>query len=225
MLRSFSCFFLFLLLSSACSSLPDYASPYVGIEAGEGNWNEGISYRQLELSDFRAQVLSKEFRAYADKLNAHTRVIIRPKKTSTSTVTATQTLDRIVYHGSMESLAFEALMIPEFSWCNPKIAPEKMDYVLQHEQIHFALMEIKAREMTREVERDSSFFSVFGSSSQEVQKLLGNKVTEYINRNIDSVVAEHTVFDEETSLYHDPEVQQQWYAEVTEKLLLPVSTP
>ncbi len=218
MLRLLTGLFLILQLLAGCASLPDYALPRVGKGGDIGEWSEIIRYRKLEVADFRASSLSDEYRKHAFNLQAYTRVVIRPRGNSRYTINATNSFNQVVYHGGIELLSFEALLIPEASWWSPKISPEKTAYVLQHEQIHFALMEAAARRMTREVKEDTSLFTCFGTSRQEVIELLENKISEYMKKNLDEAVAKHTVFDTETSLYHDPKAQQRWYEKVMEQL-------
>ncbi len=213
----FSLFVIFPLLSS-CASLPEYAQPRVSIGEDVDTWNELIRYRQLGITDFRSPSLSGDLRKHSYKLQAHTKIIVRAGEETKYSIYRTQAFNRIVYRGGIEKLVFEALMIPDASWWSPRISSEKAPYVLQHEQIHFAIMEVTARKMNRQVQEDESFATCYGESREEVEKLLADQVSNFIEKNLSLVVAEHTTFDEDTSLRYDPKMQQQWYEKITEQL-------
>ncbi len=217
-------FLLTLQLLIGCASLPEYAKPRVGKSIEIEDSSKFIQYRQLQKRDFQAPSVSGEYQKHAMQLQAYTRVVILPKKKSSFTINAADSFNQTVYHVGIESLAFGALMDPASSWWSHKIPKRKISYVLQHEQIHFALMEIAARQMTWEVKKDSSQFSSFGSSRQEALELLKNSISKYIRENLEKAMIVHTEFDEETSLYHDPRAQQQWYEKVNRQLdALPAS--
>jgi hypothetical protein len=72
------------------------------------------------------------------------------------------------FFGRIDHLAFEAVMIPERSWWNPAIQANMTGYVLQHEQIHFALTELAARKLTRDVHVWASETVVVKPTPQEV---------------------------------------------------------
>lgn len=206
--------FLISLALCGCTTLPDYAKPRMGNTMAGHLEGEGIGYRTLTLEDFQASSLEQDLKTHKNSLNAHTRIIIRPTPSSKLRISRTRAFDKIVYWGEFSSLEFEASMLPKYSWWNPRVSKQKTAYVLQHEQIHFALMEIAARRMNREVQQDASLFTVFGASFAEVEELMGQKVAEYIHQIIKGTMAQHTEFDKETSLFHDPVAQQRWYSEV-----------
>lgn len=209
---------LLLYLTSGCATLPDYAQPQLSI-GGDGNkWSELIPYRDLAVTDFKATSLSGALKGHSYKLQAHTRVVVRVSEDTELSIYSTQAFNKILYRGGVQTLLFEALMIPEESWWSPTIHPKKADYVLQHEQIHFAIMEKLTQKMNREVKEDSSRFVCYGETKQEVKAQLGQKISDYITENLTVVLAEHTAFDKETSLQYNPETQQHWYDKVAAQL-------
>ena len=55
------------------------------------------------------------------------------------------------YVGTISQLKFKTVFVPECSWWNPNLAKNGENYVLQHDQIHFALTELAARKLTSKV--------------------------------------------------------------------------
>jgi hypothetical protein len=51
------------------------------------------------------------------------------------------------YVGSIPQITFEAMFMPTCSWWHPEVPEGLKAYVLQHEQIHFALAELAARNL------------------------------------------------------------------------------
>ncbi len=220
MLRVLLVLFFIVQLLLSCATLPDYAKPQLGVQEDIGQWQELISYRDLSIADFKASSLSGELGKHSYKLQAHTKLVVRATEDVEFSIYATQAFNKIQYRGGIETLSFEALMVPEASWWSTTIPSEKRDYVLQHEQIHFAIMELAARRMNEEVREDSSRFICYGKTREEVEELLVDKISAYITKKLTVALAEHTRFDKETSLKYDPRVQLQWYEGITEELKL-----
>ena len=100
----------------------------------------------------------------------------------------------------------------------PGVPPEKKAYVLQHEQIHFALMELAARRLNRRVRKDISSFSVIDSSRQGVEEQLKEKISALVKGENKKILQTHTSFDEDCSLSFDPRKQQWWFDRVNKEL-------
>ena len=208
---------LILLFAGACAQLPDYAQPHLQQNTGPLPLNV-ITYRDLTRKDFQAAELPPHLQGHAKRLNAHTAVSIRPVSTSRYLISSALYHDQNLYYGRVERLSFEAVMIPENSWWNPHLKKVREAYVLQHEQIHFALMEIAARRLNAEVVREKATLTLFDSSYEAVRTKLVERVNELMKESRKEVLKEHTAFDEETSMRYDQKVQQGWWERVTAQL-------
>jgi len=122
------------------------------------------------------------------------------------------------YIGSVEEVAYEAVFRPSCSWWSPKLSQKREPYVLEHEQIHFALLELAARELSRTSAQELESFIALGDSVEEVKEQLLEKVHMLGQGIIQVNLVDQTRFDEETSLYYDPAMQKKWYADVTKRL-------
>lgn len=205
----------------SCSTLPHYGKPRFRKEISfEGVTT--IPYRKLVRSDFKALQLPDDIKIWSDKFNAHTAVSIRPVRGSKFVVTSTKIKDKVVFVGASENLAFEAVMIPERSWWNPGIPQQRQSYVLQHEQIHFGLMEIAARRLNKFIADPVNAILVFEDSPNKASKKLREEVNLLIAGTREEILKEHTRFDEECSGYFVPEIQQKW-ADKVDNLLRSLS--
>ena len=109
-------------------------------------------------------------------------------------------------------------MIPGQSWWNPGVVKKRQPYVLQHEQIHFALMELAARKLTRMVTGDPRIASVYGRSAAEIRRELQQIIGQLIEESQGLALKSHTEFDEATSMQYNPEAQQAWHDKVMAEL-------
>lgn len=207
------------LLLSGCAQLPEYARPHImEIDNKQEGLKNGITYRQLTVDDFQALELPVHIKPHAKSIGAHTCGQIRVAKDSKFTITRGYLNQQIHYFGSIKYIVFEAVMDPECSWLNPDISGEKLEYVLEHEQIHFALMEIAARKLTREARKEAKNFIAIQSTYKETQEEISVKIRDMLRTANQAVLKEHTSFDEDTSLYFDPEGQQWWLYWVEDEL-------
>ena len=210
---------LFLLLSS-CAQLPEYAQPHImKIDNKQQGLINGITYRQLTVDDFQASELPANIKPHAKSIGAHTCCHIRVAKNSKFTITRRYLNQQIYYFGIIKYIVFEAFMHPECSWLNPQLSEEKLEYVLEHEQIHFALIEIAARKLTREAKKETKNFIAIQPTYKETREEISIKIREMLQTANQAVLKEHTSFDEDTSLYFDPKGQKWWLDRVEDELL------
>lgn len=149
-------------------------------------------------------------------INAHTSVSLRPV-TEIKYIISPPHNNFGLYKAYLQELAFKAVMVPSRSWWNPQLPPEKNSYVLQHEQIHFALMEIAARNLTQKL-HSSKDKAISGTTRDIVEKRLMAAVDKEITAAQTQILKEHTAFDENTSLRYDPHRQQEWYDDSMKRL-------
>ena len=208
------------LLWSGCATLPEYARPHLReIDHKQEVLNKGFTYRRLTVADFQASDLPSNIEPHANNIAAHACCRIRAAKDSKFKIARGYLNQQIYYFGTIKYIVFEAVMIPQCSWLNPRVSDEKLEYVIEHEQIHFALMEIAARNLTREVRKETENFIAIQSTYKDTQEEISAKIQEMVRTANQALLKEHTSFDEETSLYFDPEGQRRWLDRVEDQLL------
>jgi hypothetical protein len=208
---------LLLLFIGSCARLPEYAQPNFYQRTNPLPLRV-ITYRDLTKADFQAKEIPHYLQDHTKRLGAHTAVSIRPAPTSKTLISSAKIYGQHLYSGSVKQLSFEAVMIPEESWWNPHLRKKREAYVLQHEQIHFALMEIAARQLTIQLAKEKDTLMVFASSYETVNITLLEKINELIAESRTNILKEHTAFDEDTSMHYTPEVQQSWWEKVATEL-------
>lgn len=209
---------LILLALAACTRLPEYAQPRLTAGAPDQPQFRGIAYRALTREDFQATAAPEHLSAHAGRVNAHSAIRIRPAQGSRLVVTQSDLFGQSYYVGRIEHLSFEAVLIPELSWWNPAVPPGARDYVLQHEQIHFALTEIAARRLTREAGARAASLMIVKPDPQAVRDELLRRIAEWSGEAMAAGLERHTRFDEDTSMFYSPRRQAWWAHEVEEEL-------
>jgi hypothetical protein len=208
-----------LALVPTCARLPEYARPrMVQTDEQQKTPPTGFAYRPLTPDDFRAASISDQPAEHAERMNAHTVTLIRLTADSSFTITSGVLYGQRYFFGRIKHLAFEAVMLPDRSWWNPKIPANMRGYVLQHEQIHFALTELAARQLTIDTQKWASEVLVMEPTPQEVQIELSRQIKDRIDAAMEANLKRQAEFDEDTSLFFNPKWQQWWSRTVEEEL-------
>jgi hypothetical protein len=209
------CQALLLLVLAGCGKrLPKYAEPTGGsVDPESLTGRDLISYRKLDRSDFLGTHPPEDMRPYAERMGAVTcaNVLTRPEPEYYIEKTDSG------YVGAYTKLSFAARMDRRCSWWNDKTGVIPKEYVLQHEQIHFALAEVAAQQLNRQARKilakkfsDKSEADLHTKLQQVVEKLMDQAIEKLLRRNLR--------FDQDTSNKHEPAVQQRWYDEVMQQL-------
>ncbi len=207
-----------LTLLTACAQLPEYAKPRTIQIDDIHKIPTAFTYRQLKPEDFRATSLPAHMARHGESIRAQSATTIRITADSDFSIKRWPFLGQMNYLGSINHLAFEAVMIPDNSWWNPNIKAEMRGYVLQHEQIHFALTEIAARKLTRDAREWASSLTVVKETPQEVYSEIIQQIKGMINSAMGANQKRHLKFDQDTSLSYNPS-WQAWWLETVEKEL------
>ena len=214
--RFFRVLLLSMLVPIGCATLPDHARPRV-LE----NWDrstrdrDAFTYRKLDVGDFRAE---RSFMGGHGDIAAHVCTRIRPTASTRVRIVPAVYMGKVHYFGSVDFIAFEAVVVPDCSWWNPENSPARRAYVIEHEQVHFALTELAARRLTVEAAGADGPRMVIGTSRGQAIDLLSGAIHRMLEAAMEVNLREQTRFDEETSLYHAPEAQRRWLT-VTEEAL------
>jgi hypothetical protein len=204
-----------LVLGGCTTGLPNYAAPKISVLSDEDlDMSDVITYRKLSRSDFKGTEPPTQF---DERMAAVTCVYTQPivDKKAIDIQPATTPDGHQAYDVTYNNLRYQALMNRNCSWWNPNNASKVEDYVLEHEQIHFALFEIAAREWS---ELPPLRLQVRADSSDIMKREMQAQFENLLQRRLRVLVDQNRKFDEETSLGHNPEKQRKWQELVRSKL-------
>jgi len=178
-----------------------------------------ILYRDLDRRDFRALEPPGEAFGRHAQLGAATCVFLATDPDAyIYSSSGGLNLQFGQFHARIENLGFIAYMDRGCSWWNPAPLTLPADYILQHEQIHFALFEIAARRLnSRAVELMKELETVSTNQKQGVDAIHRRLDTELL-RAVNDVVSRNNDFDRDTSLNYRRDRQSWWWNTVTVEL-------
>lgn len=209
------------LLLGCASSLPEYASPKGRVVAATDlDSSDVVSYRRLSRSDFRGTQAPKEFAQVAGRVGAATCGQVR-------TTTDTEFLLKWRQESptspkqhwvEIKKLGFMALMDRRCSWWNEPMAARRPSYVLEHEQVHFALYELGARKLNASADSIKQSMISSGSSQEAVERHAQQALGRALVKATEELVERNRDFDQDTSLGYRPDRQREWLRKVRDEL-------
>jgi hypothetical protein len=118
------------------------------------------------------------------------------------------------YVARVSTMEFYSEMDRQCSWWNPKFSALPQDYILQHEQIHFAIIEAQARRIEQRV----LALRGRGRTPEAAAADLQRSIDAVMEASTEETLERSTEFDEDTSYRYEPERQAEWLAEVEAEL-------
>ena len=199
--------------------LPEFAVPRGRLvdDANEPG-RDLIAYRRLEPGDFRGAEPPPQHASHRDKLGAATcvYVLVLPE-TKIRLVAVRSPQGPVRYRAEPTALGFRALMDRDCSWWNSE-QRHPPGYVLEHEQIHFALFELEARRLDTRSPEIASAVTVGAATPEEAVRGAQERLAAEVRQAMAVAVQRNREFDEDTSMGVRPERQQTWRDRVRAEL-------
>lgn len=202
------------------AALPDFAKPKVqvlGLDSYE--IRDPIRYRPLTRADFRADSPPANIAEHAMQFGAYTCAVVVPQQDQELDLSYDATAG--IYVARVLRFEVNALMDPDCSWWNPGKQRHPPEYVLQHEQIHFALVEISARNLAQRLKT----LEVRADTPRSAASGLQRKIRLAFRDCATAIMENNTRFDQQTSGGYTPQKQARWLAYVEEELRLLPADP
>jgi hypothetical protein len=174
-----------------------------------------IRYRDLSREDFLADKAPAEVADFHGDLGAATCVFLT---TDPEMIVRTTGDDRGLVYAQVENLRFMAFMDRGCSWWNPEPISLPDDYILQHEQIHFALFEIEARRLNRRSEWLTKQLQTVSSDRQAAVDELHRRIDVEIERAMAAIFRRSDDLDDDTSRTIRRDRQDWWWRLVNQEL-------
>lgn len=202
-------------LDVSCTELPKYAAPYIQKSTTDSiPPGSGFSYRTLTLADFQSPEKTSKKRDSQYNIHAQSCIRMHVSKDSVMEITSVMINGKKQYTGRMVDASFQALFQPSCSWWNPEVPEDKESYILQHEQVHFALSELTAHRLTEYMHEQMQGYVVKGETYDDVETQLNAHFQKLAAAEIESELKYHNQFDKETSIVVDRHAQEAWLKRV-----------
>jgi hypothetical protein len=207
------------LVTLGCSQLPAFAAPSSRVlDPSAVDDADLIAYRALSRGDFLASAPPAERAAHAHQLGALTCAYIVTTPDTGYEMREVRGNGVSSFTVRFKNVGLIARMDRKCSWWNADGNPDDESYVLQHEQIHFALAEAEARRSSKKGRDLAQSWSEVHSSAEAAEAAVREQLSKLVNIAMEDLIEVSTDFDEETSIEHSPERQQKWFEQVNETL-------
>ncbi len=179
-----------------------------------------IRYRLLTRRDFQADRAPAQLRPHATRLGAALCGQIRLDPESGFQARRIRHEDGgQSYSVRIQRLEFHAEMLPHCSWWNPQIRTRDANHVLQHEQVHFALIELAARQLNLQAQDLVRDFEVSGTTRHEVESSAQQHIEALAETALVRLQERHNRFDDQSRNQPLPEHRQWvWWNQVQTEL-------
>lgn len=205
------------LLLCGAGELPEFAEPRGGVDM-VFDARDTIPYRRLERGDFRGSDPPAHLAPHRDRIGAATCAWIVTHADTRVAITPLDPEGASGYRAVPVELGFRALMDRSCSWWNDEQEDMPAAYVLEHEQIHFALFELEARRLNARVEEISGRVAAVGASPEEAAEGAQAQLRVVLEDVLVEALERNRQFDEETSFGHREEKQTAWKQQVEREL-------
>jgi len=198
---------------TACSTLPDYAAPQGGIlDPASADMSDVISYRTLSRADFMGEQPPPQVAEYADRIGAATCAYILTAPDTQIMIEPARSPDgQTIYRATPHHIRFQAKMNRKCSWWNPKDVGLQQDYILEHEQIHFALFELEARRLNTSFSEIKAHLHATAATPDAAAQMVQEQLDEELQKRVKGILKRSRQFDEDTSMGHKPKQQKRWW--------------
>lgn len=197
-----------------CAGLPEYAKPKKQAD-GEFSMADAITYRRLARTDFKAEHPPGGF---DERMGAVTcaAVMWQIDQQSVQYRYAKSEDGGWVVTVKAKNPVFRAYMDRNCSWWNPKSTGPGQFYLLEHEQIHFALYEIAARRWNKEIHTIE--FQIKESDQQTMSQDIISGINRFLEPRYAALDKRNLEFDRDTSMAYRPKKHNQWLHTVRQEL-------
>lgn len=200
------------LCSCGGSRIPAYGLPTTLAKSSLSD--DRIPYGTLVREDFKSASPPPNVAQYRDRMGAATCVTIQPNDFRVGL----RRLPDGGYEARAAQLSFVALMDRGCSWWNESNVRHTVKYVLEHEQIHFALFEIGVRRLNADARQIEARTVGRSKSPRAASRDTLSRLVEETGAVMKRVIERSRQFDEETSLGYEPKLQREWALRVAREL-------
>ncbi len=201
-------------------TLPDFATPRGRLlDTSTQLARDVIPYRQLTRDDFRGSEPPEHLASHRERVGAATcAYVVADPRTRIRVDLVVDDDGGSRFRASARKVGFRALMDRGCSWWNDdqELIPEP--YVLEHEQIHFALFELAARRLDAEAPTIESSATATRASQEAAIRAVRERLQGELSAALQAALERNRRFDEDTSMGLRPDQQEKWLRRVRDEL-------
>ena len=178
-----------------------------------------IRYRTLTRDDFQAATPPVEAKGIPTHASAALVGAVRVDPQSVWFVTQLEAgSDSTLFETTVRNLRFQAIMDPRTSWWREDLDSISTAYVLQHEQIHFAIFELEARRLNAHASEIAMRIRSVGPTSDEARRTANARLEEERRAWNQRVEERQNQFERETANGKLRDRQTEWWNRIQVEL-------
>jgi hypothetical protein len=177
---------------------------------------ELVFYRALSRADFRAEAAVGDAVTEAERVGATTCADISMRPDAFTVRPERSVTGETLHVVSLDAPIFFAVFRPACSWWDPDGVLPEQD-VLEHEQIHFALVELEARRMNGRVEQIAERVAASGIDLEATRRVALERLRAILEEARRTASGRAELFD--AQVYpHDRVRVRQWFLKISSEL-------
>lgn len=178
-----------------------------------------IRYQTLTRDDFQATTPPNEGKGIPRHASAALVGAVRVAPQSDWSVTQLKTgSDSTLFEATARNLRFEAIMDPKTSWWHEELDSISTAYVLQHEQIHFAIFELKARSLNARLPEIAARLRSIAPTIDEARRAANARLEEDRRAWDRELEERQNQFERETANGKLRDRQLEWWSRIRAEL-------
>jgi hypothetical protein len=126
--------------------------------------------------------------------------------------------DSTRFEATARNLRFEAIMDPKASWWHEELDSISTAYVLQHEQIHFAIFELKARSLNSRMPEIAARIRSIAPTMDEARSAANARLEEERRAWDRELEERQNQFERETANGKLRDRQAEWWSRIQAEL-------
>ena len=178
-----------------------------------------IRYRTLTRDDFQSTTPPNEGKGIPRHASAALVGAVRVSPQSDWLVTQMKTgSDSTWFEARARNLRFEAIMDPRTSWWNEELDSASTAYVLEHEQIHFAIFELEARRLNVRIPEIAARLRSIAPTIDEARRAADARLEEERRAWDRKLEERQNQFERETANGKLRDRQLEWWSRIRSEL-------
>lgn len=126
--------------------------------------------------------------------------------------------DSTLFEATARNLHFQAIMDRKTSWWRSELDSISTAYVLEHEQIHFAIFELEARSLNARIPEIATRTRSTGRTMEDARRSASARLEEELQASNRKLAERQSEFEKETANGDNRNRQQEWWDQIQAEL-------
>lgn len=190
--------------------------------AGTFNPLDAIGYQTLRRGDFKATAPPSEGKGMPVAASASLAAAVTVAPGSEFSVVAVESgSDSTRFETTAHHLRFHATMDRKRSWWRSELDSISTAEVLEHEQIHFAIYELGARDLNEHVAEIAARIRSTGRTIDDARRTAGARLAAELQASNEKIAERQREYETDTSNGMNRARQQEWWDRIQAELAAP----